>query len=150
MPFRAVRPLHVYCPKGSWSHVWVSGSRVKISPRSLGLCQATTGKGTLRYCCSCLTVTSINITPFTLCIFDVINLLNFIQAIELLNVVSDFHFGAYEDKPIFTIIDMQNDGYSLNVKAHLVSEDYRIYLRKVAESYKLVIQESDGFLTIQG
>ncbi len=39
VPFREVRPLHVLCPKGSGGLAGGLGSRIKISPRGLGLCR---------------------------------------------------------------------------------------------------------------
>jgi len=50
--------------------------------------------------------------------------------------------------PRICIYDDQNKGYSLILKADLVSKEYRKYLGKIAESQKLVIKESEGYLQI--
>jgi hypothetical protein len=75
---------------------------------------------------------------------------NLSEAVELLEVVSDFQFKASEEKPDFYIYDNQKEGYTLWVKSHLISEEYRNYLKEVVESRKLGIRESDGYLIIQG
>jgi hypothetical protein len=74
---------------------------------------------------------------------------NLSEAIELLGAVSAFHFKASEEKPNFCIFDNQNEGYSLSVKAHLISSEYHCHLREVAKSHKLVIRESEGLFNIQ-
>jgi hypothetical protein len=75
---------------------------------------------------------------------------NFSEAIELLEAVSDFHFKSSEEPPDFCIYDNQNQGYSLRVKAKSVSEEYRYYLNDIVESRKLRIRESDGYIVIHG
>jgi hypothetical protein len=75
---------------------------------------------------------------------------NFNEAIELLEVVSDFHFKASEKKPDFCIYDNQNEGYVLCVKALLINAEYRNYLKEIVESRKLGIRESEGYLIIYG
>jgi hypothetical protein len=75
---------------------------------------------------------------------------NLLEAVELLDVVSDFHFKVSEEKPDFLIYDNQKEGYALWVKSQLISEEYRNYLKEMAESRKLVIRESEGYLIIQG
>jgi hypothetical protein len=78
------------------------------------------------------------------------NFLNIYEAIELLDAVSNFHSKTSEATPDFCIFDNQNEGYALSVKVCLISEEYRKHLRKVAESRKLSIRESEGVITIQG
>ena len=74
--------------------------------------------------------------------------MNFNEAIELLEVVSDFHFKALEKKPDFCIYDNQNEGYSLCVKAHLINTEYRKFIKEIVESRKLGTHESEGYLII--
>jgi hypothetical protein len=81
-----------------------------------------------------------------LCLYPV----NLIEAVELLNAVSDYDFGSSKDIPDFSIYDNQQDGFVLCVKASLVDEEYRDYLKGIVESNKLEIRESDGYLTIYG
>jgi hypothetical protein len=75
---------------------------------------------------------------------------NLVEAVELLEVVSDFQFKASEEKPDFYIYDNQKEGHALWVKSALISEAYRNYLKEIAESRKLEIRESEGYLIIQG
>jgi hypothetical protein len=75
---------------------------------------------------------------------------NFNEAIELLEAVSDFQFKPSEKKPDFCLFDNQNQGYNLQVKADLINEKYRTYLDEIVESRKLRIRESGGYLTIYG
>jgi hypothetical protein len=74
---------------------------------------------------------------------------NLNEAIDLLDVVSDFQFKISEEKPDFCIYDYESGGYALSVKAHLISEKYRTFLKEIAESRNLRIREADGVLTIQ-
>ena len=76
--------------------------------------------------------------------------LNICEAIELLDVVMNYHFNTSEGTPDFCIFDNQNEGYALSVKAYLISQEYRKHLRKVAESRNLLIHESEGVITLQG
>ena len=76
--------------------------------------------------------------------------MNFSEAIELLEAVSDFKFEPSEEKPDFCVYDNQNQGYTLNVKAQSVSEKYRKHVMRIVESRKLRIRESSGFLIIYG
>lgn len=75
--------------------------------------------------------------------------LNLSEAIELLNVVSDFNFEATEKRPTITIYDNQNEGFVICVKASLVSEEYRIYLERVVKSRNLWMRDYEGFLMIK-
>jgi hypothetical protein len=77
-------------------------------------------------------------------------LLNLNEAIELLEIVSDFDFKASEKKPNLSIHDNQSEGYVLYVKADLVSEEYRNYLEKIVESRNLRLSELEGYLRIYG
>jgi hypothetical protein len=70
---------------------------------------------------------------------------NLIEAIALLEVVSDFHFKASEKKPDFCIYDNQKEGYILCVRAHLISEEHRSYIKEICESRNLRIRESEGY-----
>ena len=76
--------------------------------------------------------------------------MNFNEAVELLEVVSDFHFKSSEEKPDFCVYDNQNQGYTLCVKAQLINEEYRNYLKEIVESRELRIRESEGYLIIYG
>jgi hypothetical protein len=75
---------------------------------------------------------------------------NFNEAIELLDAVSDFQFKQLEKKPDFCIYDNENQGYTLCVKAALISEEYHNHLKHIVESRKLGIRESEGYLVIYG
>jgi O-phosphoseryl-tRNA(Cys) synthetase len=79
-----------------------------------------------------------------------IGAVNFNEAIDLLEAVSDFQFEPSEEKPEFSVMDNQNQGYTLHVKAQLVNEKYRKYLVEIVESRKLRIRESEGYLIIYG
>lgn len=79
-----------------------------------------------------------------------VNALNFKEAIELLEVVSDFQCKASEKKPNFCIYDNQNEGYNLSIKANLINAEYRNYIEEMVESRKLGIRESEGYLVIYG
>jgi hypothetical protein len=72
------------------------------------------------------------------------------KAIELLDAVSDFQFKNSEKRPKVSIYGTRNDGYSLRVKANLVSEEYHNYLKEVAKSRKLTIRESGSYIEIYG
>jgi hypothetical protein len=76
--------------------------------------------------------------------------LNLVEAVELLDAVSDFNFKETEKKPSFCIYDSQKEGFVLRVKADLVSEEYRDFLKGIVESRKLGMRESEGYLTIYG
>jgi hypothetical protein len=75
---------------------------------------------------------------------------NLKEAIELLDAVSDFRFGASEKQPTFTIYDNQKEGFVLLLKAALVNEKYRNYLKGIVKLRKLRIRESEGYLIIYG
>jgi hypothetical protein len=76
--------------------------------------------------------------------------LNFREAVELLAVISDFHYKSPDMKPDFFLCDNGNQGYSLSVKTSLVNAEYRSYIEKIVESRKLRIQDSEGYLVIYG
>jgi hypothetical protein len=75
---------------------------------------------------------------------------NFKEAIDLLEAVSNFHFKQSEKKPDFCIYDNEKQGYTLCVKAALISEEYHNHLKHIVESRKLGICESEGYLVIYG
>ena len=72
------------------------------------------------------------------------------DAINLLDVISEFQFNAAEKKPNAVIYDNQTGGFVLYFKASLVSNEYRAHLQKITESRKLRMHESEGYLIIQG
>jgi len=75
---------------------------------------------------------------------------NLDEAIDLLEVVSDFNFEASEKKPNFSVYDNQKEGFVLCVKANLVNEKFHDYLVGIAESRKLSTRELEGYLVIHG
>ena len=74
--------------------------------------------------------------------------LNLVEAIDLLDAVSGFKFKASEEKPEFSIVDDQKEGFKLFVKAELLNENYRDYIKKMVESRGLSIREFKGYLII--
>lgn len=74
--------------------------------------------------------------------------MNFKEAIELLAVISDFHYKSPDEKPDFCLFDNEKQGYSLNVKTSLVNAEYRGYIEKIVESRKLWVRESEEYLVI--
>ena len=76
--------------------------------------------------------------------------MNFEEAIELLAVISDFHYKSPDTKPDFRLVDDENQGYSLWVKASLVNAEYHTYIEKIVGSRKLWKRESEGYLVIYG
>jgi hypothetical protein len=76
--------------------------------------------------------------------------MNLNEAIDLLDVASNFNFEPLEEKPNISIYDNQNEGFVLYVKANLVNEEYRNYLKRIVESRKLGMRESEGYLIIYG
>jgi hypothetical protein len=76
--------------------------------------------------------------------------MNLNEAIDLLDVASDFNFESSEKKPNISIYDNQNEGFVLFVKANLVNEKYRDYLKEIVESRRLGMRESEGYLIIYG
>jgi hypothetical protein len=72
---------------------------------------------------------------------------NLSKAIELLDAVSNFQFLSGK-RPNVSIYGTPTNGYNLCVKANLVSEEYRNYLKEVAKSRKLGMRESRGYLII--
>ena len=80
----------------------------------------------------------------------VVLLLNLNEALELLDAVSRFDFGMSGKMPTLSIYDNQKEGFVLCVKASLVSEEFYTYISELAESRKLGIRESEGYLVIHG
>lgn len=76
--------------------------------------------------------------------------LNLNAAIELLDSFSDFNFSGWHKKPSFSIYDNQKEGFVLYVKANLVNEEYRDYLKGIVKARKLRMCELDGYLMISG
>jgi hypothetical protein len=75
---------------------------------------------------------------------------NLSEAIELLELVTDFNFENPDKRPSFSLYDNQKDGFVICVNAELISEDYRRYLKYIVESRNLRLRESDGYLMIHG
>jgi len=75
---------------------------------------------------------------------------NLEEAIDLLEVVSDFDFGGSEKTPTITIFDHQKDGVVLHVKEDLISDEFRRYLYGVVKSRNLLLRGSEGLLIIYG
>jgi hypothetical protein len=75
--------------------------------------------------------------------------LNLLDAVKLLNVVSDFDFKASEKTPRFAIYDNQREGHTIWVEAGSVSEEYR-KLEEIVKSRKLRIRELKGYFVISG
>ena len=76
--------------------------------------------------------------------------MNFKEAVELLAVISDFHYKSPDTKPDFFLCDNGKQGYSLSVKTSIVNPEYRSYIEKIVESHKLRMHESEGYLVIHG
>jgi hypothetical protein len=76
--------------------------------------------------------------------------MNLSEAIALLDAVSDFDFGDSYKTPKFSIYDHQTEGFALYIKANLVNDKYRDYLKEIAKSRKIGIRESEGYLIIKG
>ena len=76
--------------------------------------------------------------------------LNLLEAVELLNAVSDFNFADSERRPTISIYDKQTEGFVLCIKAELVSEKYYNHLKGIVESHKLGLRESEVYLIIYG
>jgi len=79
-----------------------------------------------------------------------LNPVNLLEAVELLEIVSNFDFKGSEKKPQFCIYDSQKEGYNLRIKANMVSEEYRSYLKEIVNSHELGMRESEGYLIIHG
>jgi hypothetical protein len=75
---------------------------------------------------------------------------NLFEAVELLNVVSDFNFKDSENIPNISIYDNGLEGFVLCVKANLVNEEYRDFLKGIVESRKLGVRELEGYLIVYG
>lgn len=76
--------------------------------------------------------------------------MNLADAVELLDAVSAFQFKASEKQPKVIIYDNQTEGFVLCLKANLVNDDYRDYIKGIANSRKLGIHEQEGYLIIYG
>ena len=76
--------------------------------------------------------------------------MNFKEAIELLAVISDFHYKSPDEKPDFCLFDNEKQGYTLRVKTSLLNAEYRAYIEKIVESRKLGMRELEGYLEIYG
>jgi hypothetical protein len=76
--------------------------------------------------------------------------INLLDAVKLLNVVSDFDFQASKKTPRFSIYDNQNEGHTIWVEAGSVSEEYRKHLEEIVKSRKLRIKELKGYFVISG
>ena len=79
-----------------------------------------------------------------------VHFLNLIEAIELLDSISDFEFRGFKKRPSFSIYDREKDGFVLCVKANLLNAEYRSFLGEIVKSRKLRIRELDGYLIISG
>lgn len=76
--------------------------------------------------------------------------MNLAEAVELLDVVSEFSFEATEKIPDLHIYDNQKYGFVLCVKADLVSKEYRNYIEEIVNSRNLRVRETEGYLMIYG
>jgi hypothetical protein len=76
--------------------------------------------------------------------------LNLLDAVKLLNVVSDFDFKAAERTQRFAIYDDQKEGHSIWVDTGSVSKEYRKHLEEIVKSRKLRIRELKGYFVISG
>jgi hypothetical protein len=74
-------------------------------------------------------------------------ILNLYEAIDLLGVISNFHFGTSET-PKFYIYDQENRGHTLWTKTDLVSEENLNFLKKIIKSRKLQMRETNGYLVL--
>jgi hypothetical protein len=75
---------------------------------------------------------------------------NFREALDLLAVVSDFHFKSSDEKSDFCLFDNEKQGYTLHVKTSLLNAEYRAYIEKIVESRKLGMRELEEYLEIYG
>jgi len=75
---------------------------------------------------------------------------NLVEAVELLDAISDFNFKDSEKIPNISIYDKEKEGFVLCVKASLVDEEYRDFLKGIVESRKLGMRQSEGYLMIYG
>jgi hypothetical protein len=69
------------------------------------------------------------------------------EAIDLLDVISDFDFGTSET-PKFHIYDQEKRGHTIWIKADLVREEYLNFLEKIIKSRELQMRESNGYLVL--
>ena len=75
---------------------------------------------------------------------------NLVEAVELLDAISDFNFKDSEKIPNISIYDKEKEGFVLCVKANMVDEEYRDFLKGIVESRKLGMRQSEGYLMIYG
>jgi hypothetical protein len=75
---------------------------------------------------------------------------NLIEAVELLDAVSNFLFQDSEKSPNVSVYDNQNEGFVLCIKTNVVNEKYRDFLKGIVKSHKLGMRESEGYLMIYG
>ncbi len=76
-------------------------------------------------------------------------LVNLKEAVDLLDVISNFKFKVSET-PKFCIYDQGKEGHTLWIKADLISQEYRNFLEKIVESGKLGIRKSNEYIVIFG
>ena len=76
--------------------------------------------------------------------------MNLVEAVELLDAISDFNFKDSEKIPNISIYDKEKEGFVLCVKANMVDEEYRDFLKGIVESRKLGMRQSEGYLMIYG
>jgi len=74
--------------------------------------------------------------------------MNLNKAITLLKTLSDFPYILPEKKPHFSVFERPDDEYVLVGKTELIHEEYRNYVKKIAESHTLIIEESNGLMVI--
>ena len=67
---------------------------------------------------------------------------------ELQNAVTTFRLEPQEEKPKLCIYDTQKEGYILYIKANSVSAKCLLFLKKLVNSRKLRIRESEKYLII--
>ena len=69
---------------------------------------------------------------------------------ELHDVASSFNCENSEGKTKVSIYDTQKEGYVLCIKASSVNPEYLEFLKNIANSRKLGIRESEGYIIIYG
>jgi hypothetical protein len=76
--------------------------------------------------------------------------MNLNRAVELLRVVSAIPVNDSAKHPEIRIFYAVGEGCTLQVKADAVNAEYRNHLRRIVESCKLGLRESEGYLIISG
>jgi len=76
--------------------------------------------------------------------------MNLEEAVELLKDVSAISIKDSGKHPEIRIFHNLGEGYMLHVKTELINAEYRNRLNLIAESRKLAIRESEGYLIIYG